>query len=132
MGTGSSVLVGVGSSVGAGLGSAVGDGTAVDRPGTVTGGPADADAEMVDALLGGGAWAGVAEQDAITSEQATPTTKAATADGVRALMLRTLPSPRPGLRDITRRGSSCGTRALLWPGRALNRAVPAARAETGN
>ena len=82
----------VGSSVGDGLGWADGDGTAVDRPGTVTGGPADADGETLAlaALL-----AGVldrAEQDAITREPATAAIKATASRGVRALMVRTLPS----------------------------------------
>jgi len=84
----------VGSSVGDGLGWADGDGTAEDRAGTVTGGPADTDAESLAlaALLGGGDSTG-AEQDAITRKLATAAIKATASRGVRALMVGTLPSP---------------------------------------
>jgi hypothetical protein len=96
-GSASSELDGAGSVVGSGVADGVGwadgDVTAEDRPGTVTGGPANADVETLAlaALRCGGDSTG-AEQDAITKELATAAIKATASRCVRALMVRTLPS----------------------------------------
>ena len=59
----------------------------------MTGGPVGTDDELVplDPVLGGAAWFVDAAQDAITSEQARAAAKVTAANGLRTLMMRTLP-----------------------------------------